>query len=83
MRWRSSKPREKKPNEDGPTLRGLGTRVEQILRLAEQQAAEHRATARRDAEEIVAAAKREAAEILAAARRKAGRITEGGSDITA
>src|SRR5690625_2844746 len=33
-----------------PTLSGLGTRVEQILRLAEEQANEHRAEAKRETE---------------------------------
>jgi hypothetical protein len=44
MRWRSSK-----PDESRPALRDLGTRVEQILHVAEQQAEEYRAEARRDA----------------------------------
>jgi cell division septum initiation protein DivIVA len=72
MRWRLSK-----PDESRPTLRGLGSRVEQILSLVEQQAEQYRETARREAEEIVAAARREAEEILAAARREAHRITGG------
>jgi vacuolar-type H+-ATPase subunit H len=72
MRWRSPK-----PDESGPTLPELGTRVEQILRLAEQQAEDHRAEARREAERIVAAARQEAEEILAAARREARQITDG------
>jgi len=47
-----------------PTLSGLSTRVEQILRLAEEQADDHRTEARREAERIVAAARREADAIL-------------------
>jgi hypothetical protein len=50
-----------------PTLAGLGTRVEQILQLAEEQANDHRAEARREAEAILAAAHAEAAEIRAQA----------------
>jgi len=40
-----------------PTLSGLGTKVEHILRLAEEQANEHRAEARREAEGILSAAR--------------------------
>lgn len=43
-----------------PALAGLGDRVSGILALAEQQAADHRAEARRDAERIVADAHAEA-----------------------
>ena len=38
-----------------PTLSGLGTRVEQILRLAEEQANDHRGESKREAEGIVSA----------------------------
>ncbi|MFC5924441.1 hypothetical protein [Micromonospora vulcania] len=38
----------------------MSTRVEQILRLAEEQAADHRAEARLEAERIVTSARREA-----------------------
>lgn len=61
-----------RPGRDRPTLAGLGTRVEEILRLAERQAEDHRATARREAEEIVAAARSEAQAILDRARTGAG-----------
>lgn len=54
--------------DNQPTLQGLGTRVEQILRLAEEQAEDHRAEARQEAEEILRAARVEADEILAGAR---------------
>lgn len=42
-------------NRQRPTLSGLGTRVEQILKLAEEQADDHRAEARLEAEGIVTA----------------------------
>ncbi|GIF41531.1 hypothetical protein BC793_111108 [Actinoplanes xinjiangensis] len=48
---------------DRPALSGLGTRVEQILRLAEEQAEDHRAEARREADGIIAAAHAEARRI--------------------
>ncbi|BEL05094.1 hypothetical protein Q0Z83_032850 [Actinoplanes sichuanensis] len=48
---------------DRPTLAGLGTRVEDILRLAEEQADDHRAEAKREADAIIAAAKAEAQRI--------------------
>jgi hypothetical protein len=48
---------------DRPTLAGLGTRVEQILRIAEEQADDHRAEARREADAIIAAAHAEARRI--------------------
>ncbi len=40
-----------------PTLSGLGTRVEQILRLAEEQANDHRGESKREAEGIISAAR--------------------------
>jgi cell division septum initiation protein DivIVA len=39
-----------------PTLSGLGTRVEQLLRLADEQAKEHRGESKREAEKLIAAA---------------------------
>ena len=50
-------------------LSGLGGRVDELLRLAEEQASQLRAEAKREAEEIVAAARREANAIVAEARR--------------
>ena len=50
-----------------PTLSGLGSRIEQLFRLAEEQAAEHIAEARAGAHELSAAAKVEAAEARASA----------------
>ena len=53
----------------GPqSLTGLGTRVEQILRLAAEQAADRLNTAERKAERIVAEAQAEADAIRATAR---------------
>jgi vacuolar-type H+-ATPase subunit H len=75
MRW-WGKPR---TGPDLRTIHGLGSRVEGILRLAEQQADDHRAQARREAAEIVAAARREAEEILAAARQEASRLRGDGT----
>src|SRR5579859_18626 len=54
-----------------PTLSGLGTRVEQILRLAEEQANDHRGEAKREAEGIVSASRLEAREITDKARAEA------------
>lgn len=68
MPWLSPKP-------DKDKILILGTRVEKILRLAEEQAEAHLAAARQEAEEIVAAARREAEEILANARNETGRTT--------
>jgi hypothetical protein len=52
------------PDPDGkPTLSGLGTRVDDILRLAEDQAKDHRESAERDAAAIIAEARAEAARI--------------------
>lgn len=57
-----------------PTLSGLGNRVEQILRLAERQAHDHRTEARREAEGIVTDARREAEAILNRAHDQAAAI---------
>jgi len=54
-----------------PTLSGLGTRVEQILRLAEEQANDHRSEAKRESEGILSAARLEAREITDKARAEA------------
>lgn len=58
-----------------PTLSGLGTQVERILKLAEEQANDHRAEARRESEELVTAARQEAETILSRARDQAAGIT--------
>src|SRR5437764_11959943 len=58
-----------------PTLSGLGTRVEQILRLAEEQANDHRGEAKREAEGIVSAARLEGREITDEARAAAAAVT--------
>lgn len=57
------------------SLGGLGTRVEQILRLAEEQADDHRREATREAEAILSAARQEAAAILHRAHEQATGIT--------
>lgn len=54
-----------------PTLQDLGTRVEQILRLSEEQANDRRAKARLDAERIVADARAEAQAITGSAGEQA------------
>ena len=46
-----------------PTLSGLGTRVEQLFRLAEEQANEHRGESKRESEGFVSAARLESREI--------------------
>ena len=48
-----------------PTLAGLGTRVEQVLRLAEEQAADQLKEAERQAAVIIAEARADAARIRA------------------
>jgi cell division septum initiation protein DivIVA len=54
-----------------PTLSGLGTRVEQLLRLAEEQANEHRNEAEKKAEETLGAARLQARELTEKARAEA------------
>lgn len=66
-------PRRRK--RETPTLGGLGTRVEQILDLAEEQADDHRSAAQREAESIVTAARREAETILNRAHQQAAGIS--------
>ncbi|MGW5667366.1 hypothetical protein [Micromonospora sp. NPDC003776] len=71
-------------NDDGtgrPTLSGLGTRVEQLLKLAEEQADDHRAKARLDAEGIVTAARREVEAILNRAHEQAAGISGARRDL--
>ncbi|WBB53959.1 hypothetical protein [Verrucosispora sp. WMMD573] len=67
-------------NRQRPNLGGLGTRVEQILKLAEEQANDHRDEARRESEAIVTAARREAEAILNRAHEQAARITANHRD---
>ena len=64
-----------KPASEPPGLAGLGTRVEQVLRLAEEQADDHRSKARRDGERILSAARSEAHAILQRARTEAAELT--------
>lgn len=54
---------------DGPTYRGLGDRVEQILALAEEEAAELRRTTAAEAETVREAAQRDAETVRAEAER--------------
>ncbi|MGC4759077.1 hypothetical protein [Micromonospora trifolii] len=54
----------KRRTANRPTLNGLGTRVEQILKLAEEQADDHLNGARLEADETVSAARQEAEAIL-------------------
>jgi hypothetical protein len=63
--------------DEPPGLEHLGTRVERILRLAEEQAEDHKAEAEREAARIVAEAEREAARIVAEARAQAAAIRDG------
>src|ERR671911_1512983 len=51
-----------------PTLSGLGSRVEQLLRLADEQANEHRGESKREAEKLIAAAHLESKEVVEKAR---------------
>jgi hypothetical protein len=66
------------PINDGgrPTLAGLGTRVEEILKLAEEQAADHRAQAQAEADRIIADARDRARGIAG----PAGSVTSGTAD---
>jgi len=57
--------------QERPTYSGLGARIEQLLRLAEEQATELVQAARSEANEIKAAAKVDAAEFRAAAENEA------------
>jgi hypothetical protein len=59
------------PGGDRPTLASLGAKVEEVLRLAEEQAEGRRADAEREAQQILSAARLEAAAILDRARTAA------------
>src|SRR6059058_5380630 len=56
--------------QERPTYSGLGTRIEQLLRLAEEQATEIVGESRSAANELTAAAKVDAAEFRAAAENE-------------
>ena len=60
--------------QERPTYAGLGSRIEQLLRLAEEQATEIVQEARTEANELNAAAKVEAAELRAAAENEAAEL---------
>ncbi|MET8835890.1 hypothetical protein ABZV78_18480 [Micromonospora sp. NPDC004540] len=69
-----------RPSGEGPPLAQLGSRVEQILRLAEEQAENHRAEAARDAERTLAEARSAAQLIVDRARAVATGLTGTGPD---
>src|SRR5215469_13953048 len=60
--------------QERPTYAGLGSRIEQLLRLAEEQATEIVGEARSAANELQAAAKVDAAELRAAAENEAAEL---------
>src|SRR5580692_12222682 len=60
--------------QERPTYSGLGARIEQLLRLAEEQATEVVQAARSEANEIKAAAKADAAELRAGAGNEASEL---------
>src|SRR5512142_1020387 len=53
-----------------PSYSGLGARIEQLLRLAEEQASDVIAAATKDAEEALAQARVEASQVRAAAQNE-------------
>ncbi len=65
-----------RPTSERPALAELGTRVEQILRLAEQQADDHRTKAEREAERILSEARSAARLIVDGARAEAAGSAE-------
>src|ERR1700691_834226 len=66
-----SEPRAQSHRRARPAYTGLGARIEQLLRLAEEQATEVVQTARSEAGEIKATAKTDAAELRASAENDA------------
>jgi len=60
-----------------PTYSSLGSRIEHLLRLAEEQHDQIIAEARHEAAQIVDEARSQAQEILANARAEAGQLTGG------
>ena len=58
-----------------PSYSGLGARIEQLLRLAEEQASDVIAAATKDAEEQLAKTQAEAAQVRAAAQNEAAETT--------
>ena len=60
--------------QERPTYSGLGSRIEQLLRLAEEQATEIVGESRSAANELTAAAKVDAAELRAAAENEAAEL---------
>lgn len=68
--------------QDGsrPSYASLGRRIEDLMRLAEEQRDLVIVEARQEAAEIIAEARRQAEEILATARAQAGRVDRGTED---
>jgi cell division septum initiation protein DivIVA len=60
--------------EEGVSYSALGSRIEQLLRLAQEQAEQIVAEAHAEAERIIAAARAEAGQIRAGAGEEAGQI---------
>src|SRR6202167_5924403 len=60
--------------QERPTYSGLGARIEQLLRLGEEQATELVQAARSEANEIKAAAKVDAAELRSSAESEASEL---------
>src|SRR5919206_565414 len=58
-----------------PSYSGLGARIEQLLRLAEEQASDVIAAATKDADESLAQARVEAAQLRAAAQTESAEMT--------
>src|SRR3954449_10230459 len=58
-----------------PSYSGLGARIEQLLRLAEEQAGDVIAAASKDAEEALAQARVEASQVRAAAQNESAELT--------
>src|SRR5512135_1152076 len=58
-----------------PSYSGLGARIEQLLRLAEEQASDVIAAATKDAEDALAQARVEAAQARAAAQNESAELT--------
>src|SRR5713101_1380740 len=68
--------------QDRPTYTGLGARIEQLLRLAEEQATEVVQTARSEANEIKATAKADATELRAGAENDATELGANAKRVT-
>src|SRR5690349_8066718 len=74
MQWELSEARRQLHERERPAYTGLGARIEQLLRLAEEQATELVQAARSEANEIKAAPKVDAAEQRATAENDASEL---------